>query len=361
MSMKIAIWSAVVEPGVETIISVPRDFTLTNAALGELLADPTGRSVLKLTHEVIPAKRFQDGYVSGEDSEEEDEEEEEGDVEMTEIVVTSLTAGKTEQTTLNLTFVEGEEISFSVTGSNIVHLSGNYIDQDVGANQAPDSDEEDFSDEEWSDADEDEDMEEDDDEMNASISEIAAPAPAKRTAAAAGLEEAAASGELSKSQKKKLNKKLKGENGEAAAAPVAAAPSPKAAKPVAAPVKKEEAPKEEKSKAAAKKTLASGLAIEDTKLGTGAVAKSGKKVGMRYIGKLGNGKVFDSNTNGKPFVFLLGKGEVIKGWDQGVAGMAIGGERKLTIPASLAYGSKALPGIPKNSVLHFEVKLVSVN
>jgi len=60
------------------------------------------------------------------------------------------------------------------------------------------------------------------------------------------------------------------------------------------------------------KTLASGLAIEDTKLGTGAVAKSGKKVGMRYIGKLGNGKVFDSNTNGKPFVFLLGKGEVIK-------------------------------------------------
>lgn len=53
---------------------------------------------------------------------------------------------------------------------------------------------------------------------------------------------------------------------------------------------------------------------------------------MRYIGKLGNGKVFDSNTNGKPFVFNLGKGEVIKGWDQGVAGMAIGGERKLTIP-----------------------------
>lgn len=52
--------------------------------------------------------------------------------------------------------------------------------------------------------------------------------------------------------------------------------------------------------------------IEDSKLGTGATAKSGKKVGMRYIGKLGNGKVFDSNTNGKPFVFLLGKGEVIK-------------------------------------------------
>ena len=188
-----------------------------------------------------------------------------------------------------------------------------------------------------------------------SISEIPPPA-AKRTAAAADLEESA---ELSKSQKKKLNKKLKGENGEAAAAPVAAAPAAKAA---AAPApKKEEAPKEEKSKAAAKKTLASGLVIEDSKLGTGATAKSGKKVGMRYIGKLGNGKVFDSNTNGKPFVFLLGKGEVIKGWDQGVAGMSVGGERKLTIPASLAYGSKALPGIPKNSTLHFEVKLISVN
>jgi hypothetical protein len=81
--------------GVETVISVPRDFTLTNAALGEDLADASGRSVLKLTHEVIPAKRFQDGgYISGEESEEEDEEEEDDDVEMTTIVVTSLTAGK---------------------------------------------------------------------------------------------------------------------------------------------------------------------------------------------------------------------------------------------------------------------------
>lgn len=85
------------------------------------------------------------------------------------------------------------------------------------------------------------------------------------------------------------------------------------------------------------------------------------KVGVRYIGKLTNGKVFDSNTKGAPFVFRLGGGEVIKGWDVGVAGMNVGGTRKLTIPPALAYGSKgAPPDIPKNAVLEFEVKLLEV-
>lgn len=107
---------------------------------------------------------------------------------------------------------------------------------------------------------------------HSSISEIPAPTSSKRSAADAGIEEAAAVvGELSKSQKKKLNKKLKGENGEAAAAPApatAVAPSPKAAKPVATPAKKEEAPKEEKSKAAAKvrSRLPSRSFIEDCRL-----------------------------------------------------------------------------------------------
>lgn len=82
------------------------------------------------------------------------------------------------------------------------------------------------------------------------------------------------------------------------------------------------------------------------KVGSGPVAKAGKRLGMRYIGKLTNGKQFDANTGGKPFSFLLGRGEVIAGWDQGLVGMAVGGERRLTIPAKLAYGNSKLPGIP---------------
>ena len=67
-----------------------------------------------------------------------------------------------------------------------------------------------------------------------------------------------------------------------------------------------------------------------------------------------------ANTKGKPFSFKLGAGEVIKGWDIGVAGMSVGGERRLTIPANLAYGSKSLPGIPANSTLVFDIKLLEI-
>jgi FK506-binding nuclear protein len=103
-----------------------------------------------------------------------------------------------------------------------------------------------------------------------------------------------------------------------------------------------------------------GVKIDDKKLGKGVSAKSGNTVAMRYIGKLEDGKVFDSNKKGKPFTFKLGKGEVIKGWDIGVAGMAVGGERRISIPPSLAYGKKALPGIPANSKLIFDVKLLEI-
>lgn len=103
-----------------------------------------------------------------------------------------------------------------------------------------------------------------------------------------------------------------------------------------------------------------GVTIDDKKLGKGVAAKSGNTIAMRYIGKLEDGKVFDSNKKGKPFSFKLGKGEVIKGWDIGVAGMAPGGERRITIPANLAYGKKALPGIPANSKLIFDVKLLEI-
>lgn len=103
-----------------------------------------------------------------------------------------------------------------------------------------------------------------------------------------------------------------------------------------------------------------GVKIDDKKLGSGPAAKKGNKVSMRYIGKLQDGKVFDSNTKGKPFSFKLGAGEVIKGWDIGVAGMSVGGERRLTIPSNQAYGSKAMPGIPANSTLVFDIKMLEI-
>ena len=104
-----------------------------------------------------------------------------------------------------------------------------------------------------------------------------------------------------------------------------------------------------------------GVTVDDRKLGSGPVAKKGNKIEMRYIGKLENGKQFDANKKGKPFSFKLGKGEVIKGWEVGLIGIAVGGERRLTIPADLGYGKKgAPPDIPPNSKLIFDVKCVGI-
>ncbi|HZV00581.1 MAG TPA: FKBP-type peptidyl-prolyl cis-trans isomerase [Planctomycetota bacterium] len=104
------------------------------------------------------------------------------------------------------------------------------------------------------------------------------------------------------------------------------------------------------------------LVKEDLKVGTGAEAKQGNKVSVHYTGWLTNGKKFDSSVDRKqPFGFTLGAGMVIKGWDQGVLGMKVGGKRKLTIPPELAYGQKGFPGaIPPNSTLVFEVELLQV-
>ena len=97
-------------------------------------------------------------------------------------------------------------------------------------------------------------------------------------------------------------------------------------------------------------------------MGKGAVAKAGDQVSVHYVGTLMDGTEFDSSrSRGKPFDFPLGKGRVIKGWDQGVAGMKVGGKRKLTIPPDLAYGPRgAPPKIPPNSTLQFEVELLGV-
>jgi FKBP-type peptidyl-prolyl cis-trans isomerase len=104
------------------------------------------------------------------------------------------------------------------------------------------------------------------------------------------------------------------------------------------------------------------LVIEDLKIGTGAEARPGAGVTVHYVGTLTDGKKFDSSRDrGKGFAFKLGAGQVIKGWDQGVAGMKIGGLRKLTIPPHLAYGDRGFPGaIPPSATLIFEVELLSV-
>jgi peptidylprolyl isomerase len=103
------------------------------------------------------------------------------------------------------------------------------------------------------------------------------------------------------------------------------------------------------------------LEIEVLKEGTGEEAKNNDKVTVHYTGTLENGTKFDSSLDrGDPFVFTLGVGDVIKGWDQGVLGMKIGEKRKLTIPSELGYGPRDVGLIPPNSTLIFEVELLEI-
>ncbi|AAW42924.1 hypothetical protein CNBD3620 [Cryptococcus deneoformans B-3501A] len=405
MPLAMNLWSLTLLPGQQYPTYVRRDFQITNAALGEELRSKDGRSVVKVTHNPISQSMLEsddewsdededeeilseedDGEmeveevkqkkgkkaekVEEEDSEEEDEDESDFEDELEETnVLCSLTAGKTEQASLNLTFVRGEVVVFEVTGDNVVHLMGNYIQQDEDSDDESDSDfdgEDDYS--ELYGSDDDLELDSEEEAAVAKITEIpdeptpktkkALPAadkkpvpeakPAQKRKAEELESPAKEDAALSKAQKKKLAKKAKVEGEKAEEKPAAAAVAEK-------PATKKEA------KAPQKKTLPSGLIIEDIKIGDGPVAKTGKRLGMRYIGKLTNGKQFDANTSGKPFSFVLGKGEVIRGWDEGLAGMAVGGERRLTIPAALAYGNQKIPGIPKNSTLKFDVKLVSIN
>ncbi len=112
----------------------------------------------------------------------------------------------------------------------------------------------------------------------------------------------------------------------------------------------------------------SGLQYEDTVVGSGAVATAGRRVRVHYTGWLhdpaaadGRGRKFDSSTDrGSPFAFPLGAGHVIRGWDEGVQGMAVGGTRVLVIPADLGYGARGAGGvIPPNATLVFEVELLA--
>ncbi|RVX67376.1 hypothetical protein B0A52_09157 [Exophiala mesophila] len=342
------------------------------------------------------------------DSDEEDEDDEA--LEMDEIVICTLDPEKHHQQTLDFVVGEGEKVFFKVSGTHTVHLTGNYViptddgpetslydedyDSDEDYDLSPDEDElaelEGLSDDESDELDDmddprilevDSDEEEapklvkgknkrpaaDSDDEEATLDDIIAKSQSKADAADGE------SKKLSKAEKKKL-KKLKKNDGEAAAVETStdATTSKKEANgtekkvqfaknleqgptPSAAPTTKTE-----KAKSTPAITEVQGVTIDNRKIGTGPAAKKGNRVEMRYIGKLDNGKVFDSNKSGKPFSFKLGAGEVIKGWDIGVAGIQVGGERRLTIPANLAYGNKAVGDIPKGSRLTFDIKCLGI-
>ena len=314
------------------------------------------------------------------------------------------------QQPLDITIGEDERVWFKVSGTHSIFLTGNYVepaggpvgfesdsDEEDGYDLEPDSDELD-EDEEEDELDDMEDpritelYEEDEDEAPALIkrlekkTETAKKGKNKRPAdedepmtldesiAEAKKTEAVNVNGESKLSKKQL-KKLKKNDGTATATVTVeekkgsdAPASAKSDKKVSFAKELEQGPtpskdnEKEKPKAATLGVkVVQGVTIDDKKMGTGPAAKSGDRVGMRYIGKLQkDNKVFDSNKKGKPFTFKLGAGEVIKGWEIGVQGMSAGGERRITIPAHLAYGSKPQGPIPANSTLVFDVKLLEI-
>lgn len=334
------------------------------------------------------------------DEEEEDSDEDDdmmSDVsqdEMKEVFLGNLLPGRIESAPVNFVLKYMDTFQFSVTGENPVYLTGHYCHippPDLGDASDSDEDDSDYEGGEYDDLSDSEggmydpetglpmpDMDTDGERFQeiAAAAEVPSKKSKKEKAAktipAAQIDDlsmdvddsakkpAAAAADvstegLSKNQKKKLKKAQAqaagGKTDAPAAAPTASAPAPAAAAPAAASTAK---------KPSKKTTLPSGLIYEDVKAGAGAAAKKGQKVSMRYIGKLQNGNIFDSNTKGKPFEFKLGAGQVIKGWDEGIAGMQPGGERRLTIPAKLGYGKSGTDGIPGNATLVFEVKLLSI-
>lgn len=298
-----------------------------------------------------------------EEEEEEDEEDDEDDLddEVEEFVLCTLSPKVQFQQTIDFTISPSEEVHFVVTGSYPIHLSGNYVEHPADDEEDDYDSEDDLSDEEGYNLtpDEDEllDLEalEDESDVEGKIEELVEEEEGSKKRAA---EEEPQPTKKSKKEKKKDDKKVQFTK-ELEQGPT---PLKKEKKEKAKEEKKEvTADKEDKKeKKFPTKTLLGGVITEDRKTGSGSAAKSGNKVGIRYIGKLKNGKVFDKNTSGKPFVFNLGKGECIKGFDLGVAGMAVGGERRVVIPPKMAYGSQKLPGIPANSELTFDIKLVSL-
>jgi FK506-binding nuclear protein len=336
--------------------------------------------------------------------------EEELDGEMEEFVICTLDPEKNYQQTLDIVVGEHERVYFSSNGTHDIYLTGNYVipaedhDHDHDSEDDYDSDEQDYDlspdeDEILDDSDEDDEL---DNLANPRLIELGsdedeAPklvkgdkkAKNKRPAEdedegntlddlinKATKPEEAVNGEpkLSKKQAKKLKKN----DGKPTAAPQEPA-AKKDQKEVTNGEKKDKkvqfaknlelgptgSPKVDDKKDATKAPsgprTVNGVIIDDKKVGKGPGAKKGDKIELRYIGKLKNGKQFDANKKGKPFSFKVGSGEVVKGMDIGVVGLTVGGERRITIPAKLAYGNKGVGDIPANSDLIFDIKCLGLH
>ncbi|KAJ2827836.1 peptidylprolyl isomerase fpr3 [Coemansia furcata] len=349
-------WGLKIVPSKTYTQTVDASFRVSNASLGEVITNQGRTSVLLTVHE----KRF---------------------------VLCSLTPGKIEQQPLDITLTEGEEITFETFGENEVHLTGNFIaddEDDEDDMYGSDDDEEDGEDIDLDnitpeglqdlinrglidpsdlqlDDGSDEDYDSEDAETDGRIREVTSEEEEELVEEAMSEDEAPV---VEVKIKKQADKKRKPEEKEEQpAAPAKLSKKAKQAEKAkqqaaekAAEKPKAEKPKAEKAKAA---TLAGGVVVETKTEGAGAGAKKGQRVGMYYVGKLTNGKVFDQNTKGKPFWFRLGAGEVIKGWDTGILGMKKGEERRLTIPGPMAYGSRgAPPDIPPHATLVFDIRLV---
>ncbi|KAI1045918.1 hypothetical protein LB505_007943 [Fusarium chuoi] len=307
-----------------------------------------------------------------EDDDSDDDSEEGADLEN--FVICTLDTERNYQQPLDITVNHGEKVFFVVTGTHTIYLTGNYIMDDDEDDEDEDEDDYDLSPDELEYALEGEESDESDEldgVQDPRVQEIESDEEApklvsvqkgknKRAAeeATEGLDELISKDDAKLS--KKQQKKLKNNKGEAVATE-----EKKDAKKVQFAKNLEQGPtgsaeKAKQGKATTGVKVVQGVTIDDRTIGNGRTVKSGDTVGVRYIGKLQNGKQFDANKKGKPFSFKAGKGQVIKGWDIGVIGMAIGGERRLTIPAHLAYGSRGLPGIPANSTLIFDVKLLEI-
>ncbi|SPO19680.1 related to FK506-binding protein (FKBP) [Ustilago trichophora] len=363
-------------PGKVHRMDVSRDFKITNVSYAEQPKSGT-KTLVKIHYTHVPG--FEDEYDEDEDEDEESKEAaDEDEVEEKVYTLCSLNASNKDHAVVDLQFCQEELIGFSITGDAPVDLVGNYVappdyfDQDPSDDEIYSDDEDDednmygLDSDEFDDEDDedDEDMEEDPDRFEELV-ESSASKP-KKAIQAPVVESKKRAAE--KPAKETPVKKVKAEAASASATstPTKVAEtktekqtkSPKEAKPKTETVEKKTAEKPSSKMTTTK--LPSGLVIEEKSQGNGPACKAGQKVGMRYVGKLTNGKVFDQCTSGKPFYFKLGKGEVIKGWDEGVKGMKVGAERRLTCPAKLAYGNQKLPGIPANSTLIFDVKLVEI-
>ncbi|KAJ7497410.1 hypothetical protein FB451DRAFT_1211373 [Mycena latifolia] len=338
MSIEVGVWSCTVTAKTGLTVDTPAPIRITNVALGDVLADPSARTSLKLTYKSI----------------EEEEDASDADIPTSSTFICALTPGKIEQVAVNIVLEEKEEYAFEVVGPNTLYLTGNYLDQRPLDNPPFDGDSDMDSEDAYDLQDVSSDVEFDadglDDEARFEEIDDAVHGSAKKRAR-----------ESDAGEPEKLSKKQKAESGKAVKPEAPEAGDKKEKKKDKKEKKKDSAEKADgektEKKTAAEREVAGGVKIKDTKVGTGPAVKKGNTVSMRYIGKLPNGNIFDSNTKGKPFSFHLGKGEVIKGWDEGIVGMQVGGERLLTIPPGMAYGKRNQAGIPPNSTLIFEVKL----